>query len=68
MAIINEQAEIVKRYMDDMDAYRIEGKSYWDSLVETKLKGKDENYIKEVSDLIDVYIDNGKSAFLKRYI
>ena len=67
MAIINEQVVLVKNYMNDMDAYRIEGKSYWDSLLSTKLKGKDESYIKKVSELIDTYIDNGKNAFLKRY-
>ena len=68
MAIINEQSEIVRDYMETMVPYRIEMKSYWDILVETKLKGKDENYINEVSNLIDVYIDNGKRAFIKRYL
>lgn len=38
-----------------------------ENLKATKLKGKDEQYINDVSGLIDEWIDNGKIAFASKY-
>jgi hypothetical protein len=32
MAIINEQVDIVKHYMENMDEYRLENGEWWENL------------------------------------
>jgi hypothetical protein len=64
MENLKEKLEIVVYYMNNMDEFRGE---FWENLKATKLEGKDEQYINDVSDLIDEWIDNGKVAFTSKY-
>ena len=67
MALINEQVEIVKHYMENMNEYRLEVGDWWENLKKLKLKDKSETYINKIDELINEWIDNGKKAFLERY-
>ena len=67
MALINEQIEIVKHYMENMDEYRLENGEWWENLKKLKLKDKSETYINQVDELINEWIDKGKKDFLERY-
>ena len=67
MALINEQIEIVKHYMENMNEYRLENGEWWENLKKIKLNDKSETYIKQVDELINEWIDNGKKDFLERY-
>lgn len=64
MKNLKEKLEIVVYYMNNMDEFKDE---FWENLKATKLKGKDEQYINDVSDLVDEWIDNGKVAFTSKY-
>ena len=64
MENLKEKLEIVVYYMNNMDEFR---GVFWENLKATKLEGKDEQYINDVSDLIDEWIDNGKVAFTSKY-
>ena len=64
MKNLQEKLEIVVYYMNNMDEFKNE---FWENLKATKLEGKDKQYINDVSDLIDEWIDNGKVAFYSKY-
>ena len=64
MENLKEKLEIVIHYMNNMNEFKDE---FWENLKETKLNGKDEEYINNISDLIDEWIDNGKVAFYSKY-
>lgn len=64
MENLKEKIEIVVYYMNNMDEFKDE---FWENLKATKLEGKDKQYINDVSDLIDEWIDNGKVAFASKY-
>lgn len=64
MENLKEKLEIVVYYMNNMDEFSGE---FWENLKTTKLEGKDEQYINDVSDLIDEWIENGKVAFISKY-
>lgn len=64
MENLKEKIEIVVFYMNNMDEFEDE---FWENLKATKLEGKDEQYINDVSDLIDEWIENGKVAFTSKY-
>ena len=67
MALINEQVDIVKHYMENMDEYRLENGDWWENLKKLKLNNKSQTYIDQVDELINEWIDNGKKEFLERY-
>jgi hypothetical protein len=64
MENLKEKLEIVVTYMNNIDEFRDE---FWENLKATKLAGKNEQYINDISDLIDQWIDNGKVAFYSKY-
>ena len=67
MALINEQVDIVKHYMENMDEYRLENGDWWENLKKLKLNNKSQTYIDQVDELINEWVDNGKKEFLERY-
>jgi hypothetical protein len=64
MENLKEKLEIVVHYMNNMDEFSGE---FWENLKATKLVGKNEQYINDVSDLIDQWINDGKVAFYSKY-
>jgi len=65
--MIEEQLEIVQHYINNQDKYRLDNGEWWENLKKLKLSDKTEEYINQVSNLIDEWIDNGKDAFYKKY-
>ena len=64
MENLKEKLKIIVYYMNNMDEFKGE---FWKNLKATILEGKDEQYINDVSGLIDEWIDNGKVAFTSKY-
>jgi cytoplasmic iron level regulating protein YaaA (DUF328/UPF0246 family) len=64
MENLKEKLEIVVHYMNNMDEFSGE---FWENLKATKLTSKNEQYINDVSDLIDEWINDGKVAFYSNY-
>jgi hypothetical protein len=64
MENLKEKLEIVVYYMNNMNEFSAD---FWGNLKATKLAGKDEQYINDISDLIDEWVDNGKVAFHSKY-
>lgn len=64
MENLKGKLETVVYYMNNMDEFKDE---FWENLKAAKLEGKDKQYINDVSDLIDEWIDNGKIAFTSKY-
>jgi hypothetical protein len=64
MENLKEKLEIVVHYMNNMEEFKGE---FWENLKAIKLEGKDEQYINDISDLIDEWIDNGMVAFYSKY-
>ena len=64
---MKEKANLVLNYIYRLEEYRKEGMSYWDVMLATDLKDKDEKYINEINNMIDEFINNGKVAFCKKY-
>jgi hypothetical protein len=64
MENLKEKLEIVVHYMNNMDEFSGE---FWENLKATKLTGKNEQYINDVSDLIDEWVNDGKVAFYSNY-
>ena len=62
-----EQLQIVQHYMNHQDEYRLDDGKWWENLKKLKLSDKTDEYINQVSDLIDEWIDYGKNAFYKKY-
>jgi len=64
MENLKEKLEIVVHYMNNMNEFSGE---FWENLKATKLAGKEEQYINDVSELIDEWINDGKVAFYSKY-
>ena len=65
--MLQEQLKIVQHYMNCQDEYKIDNGEWWENLIKLKLKNKTKDYINQVSDFIDEWIDDGKDAFYEKY-
>ena len=64
MEYLGHKAQLVVYYMNNIDEF---SPVFWEKLKATKLKDMSEDYINDVSMLIDYWIKNGKDAFYKKY-
>lgn len=60
-----EKLQIVVHYMKNMKVY---APDFWENLKATKLNDKTDDYINDISDLIDEWIEYGETAFYLKYI
>jgi protein associated with RNAse G/E len=65
--MLEEQLQIVQHYMNHQEEYKLDNGEWWENLKKLKLKDKTDEYINQVSDLIDEWIDYGKNAFYEKY-